>query len=250
MTQNKITQLQGTIVWLQAMHNACVEVLGGTPETTVCKKYGLDLGQFRRLVGLEKKGYTPRMKASELSSEAGARKLLKEILGQGYSDDIEIPDDFINNLYYLFNTKPALMKDERGWDIIYSHFLNNKSYREIGRVLNLSGTQVSQIAHKLIRKMSKPDIYKPLIYGLAYERAQKEFIKSVDPADLIENTDLSVRSKACLKRHGILTVQQLREYCDTAPNLEELIKKLTKIRNLGMASANEIVNKYYGGIVQ
>lgn len=79
--------------------------------------------------------------------------------------------------------------------------------------------------NELTRLMKKRPFRFPVYY-----RAGKE--------NDIEVLELSVRSYNCLRRVGILTVEQLIDYIDGTGDL-------LKIRNLGKNSATEIMEKLF-----
>lgn len=192
------------------------------------------------------------------------QNLIYAIFGEEAEDIIynaDIIPDFAGSVEYVLHTLY-----EREANILKDRYLSLMTYDELGKSYNITRERVRQIEARALRKLRHPSRAKYLRCGVSgileniradyFEKAaqlesklielcklnEKTANEIIDNAELrkkyapmrIEEADFSVRSYNCLKRAGI----------DTMPELARLTyNELTKIRNLGRRSVNEIIDK-------
>lgn len=146
--------------------------------------------------------------------------------------------------------------NEREAKVLKLRYYEGMTMEKIGRAFGVTRERIRQVEAKALRKLMHPTRRKKLEHGLlvteASERMAKEASERLieeltkerierDEGKLekwklspMEELGLSTRAWTCLKRHGCKTIGDV-----TKLNYMEL----TKIRNLGRKSSNEIVSK-------
>lgn len=189
-----------------------------------------------------------------------------------FDDDIAEADEIYNNAINIPDFKGTIeyvlftLSDRERAAMKY-RFEELKTFDEIAKILGVCRERARQINNKALRKLRHPSRANYIRYGINgfienlksnYERAldiinkdlataktelsnikkESEQVKEI-PAIYLEDMDFSVRTYNCLKRAGINTL---------ADCLTLTYDDLTKIRNLGRRSAEEVIAKlhYYG----
>jgi len=165
----------------------------------------------------------------------------------------------------LANALQMLSQRER--DCIICYYQNNETYDEIAKKFHVTRERIRQIIAKAVRKMRHSSRSALILYGYngcqrkkeieLFEKEYEEYIKrktqlinskDVDVNEInlylesIDELELSVRSRNCLIRKGIHTIDDLLCYLDSRPGKSHL-EQLQNIRNLGRKSINEIALK-------
>ena len=158
---------------------------------------------------------------------------------------------------------PALKKalselTEREQKVLELRFVHGMTYEQCGYRFNVTRERIRQVEHKALRKLRNPRFAKHYLldtldkaFEIDSERARLErenvvlreklekyesIPKSkVEPKKInIDEMELSVRSYNCLKRAGFNFVDDLDG---------KTVSDLKKVRNLGMKSLREVVEK-------
>ena len=154
----------------------------------------------------------------------------------------EIPSDWQITLVSLL----ASLGSERRGKALLLYYEEQKTMREIGRLLGISMERARQHITASIRRLQKPSSRKIMEYGLeraTYLRENKldywsDAVSTPTGIDMenildlpISALEISARPYGCLRRHGIQTIAQLM-----ACSKEELLQ----LRNFGSGSMDEI----------
>lgn len=162
----------------------------------------------------------------------------------------KLPKDFIASIIYLI-----YQLDERECHILLRKYQGGLTNVELGEELHISRTRVMQIHHKALCKLKHEKRHKIIIKGI--NKYLDDFINQevetrlmdIKENDLLNldinskeflNTNidkllLSTRAYNCLYRLDIKTIQDILDH-------EEDIAGV-KIRNMGLATSNEIIHK-------
>ena len=132
--------------------------------------------------------------------------------------------DFDKSLEYVLSN----LSDKERLTLEY-RYKKRMSYREIGDVFNITHERVRQYKVRAFKKLRKSHLTKYLRYGMLGVERMKN-----NKSTMIEELKLSTRAYSILKRHGIITLEQLLtlKYSD-----------ILEMRNMGRKSTEEIVEK-------
>lgn len=189
-----------------------------------------------------------------------------------FDDDTAEADEMYNNVINISDFKGTIeyvlfTLSDRERAVTKYRFEELKTFDDIAKILGVCRERARQINNKALRKLRHPSRANYIRYGINgfienlksnYERAldiinedlataktelsnikkELEQVKEI-PAIYLEDMDFSVRTYNCLKRARINTL---------ADCLTLTYDDLTKIRNLGRRSAEEVIAKlhYYG----
>lgn len=187
----------------------------------------------------------------------------------GIFDDIVEADETYNNAVNICDFKGTMeyvlstLIDRERMVLMY-RFKELKTFDEIAEILDVCRERARQINNNALRKLRHPSRANYIRYGInAYiENLKADYERTLDiinknlaianielnaikkeseplkeiPTIYLEDMDLSVRPYNCLKRAGINTL---------ADCLTLTYDKLTKIRNLGRHSTEEIIAKLH-----
>lgn len=159
------------------------------------------------------------------------KKLIQDILA---TDEFEeFPRE---NLYLVI--KELSDKEERIIRLKYGlDDTHPKSLREIGEMFGVSAERIRQTISKCIKKLRHPTRRKMLFGENPFTSVETE-LSSITYKTKIEDCELSIRSKTCLIRHGVVTVDDL---------LKLSTYDMFKIKNMGKKSTGEILS-YLGNL--
>ena len=178
---------------------------------------------------------------------------------------VEEPPDLKASVEYLLLS----LFDERKQKILHMRFKEGKTLQYVGDEVGISKDRVRQIEDKMLSILRKPKNSKIILNGIAavmkdeineavrkaadsaylrgYCESQKQLVSSISRdltaknnsfgslfAMTIDNLGLTVRSYNCLHRAGIETIEDL---------MQQDAKSLSQIRNLGVKSYKEIIEK-------
>lgn len=161
----------------------------------------------------------------------------------------KIVADFDKNYAYVKEKFPLTENEDKA---MMGTYRDGKTLAEIGKEIGLTRERVRQIVQRAVRKLGSPVRRDVIIVGMdevekredavaAYRK--KTALMTGEPGDYcedIDEMDLSVRSTNCLKRAGIITINDLVSYISKNGGNYEC---LSKIRNLGKRCENEIISK-------
>ena len=172
--------------------------------------------------------------------------------------DYEKADELIYRVYVPALKEAVLQLTEREQKVLELRFVHGMTYEQCGYRFNVARERIRQVEQKALRKLRNPRFAKHYLldtldkaFEIDSERARLERENmmlreklekyenipkpKVEPKKIdIAYMELSVRSYNCLKRAGFNFVDDLDG---------KTVSDLKKVRNLGMKSLREVVEK-------
>ena len=143
---------------------------------------------------------------------------------------LEIKEETLERFIHILNND---LNDREEAAIIYRYGLDGNekhTLKETGEIFGVVCERIRQMISKAIKKLRHP-VRSRYIMGIeaSLPKARKEIVLTGDTE--IDNTNLSIRTKTCLIRAGITTIEQLFNMTD-----EDFIH----VKNLGKKCTKEI----------
>lgn len=270
--------LQQGLDRIESYRKVIERIQSGVSEAESCRIYGVNLSKFRRWC---RDNYTQENEVSESFILDNDFFSWQDALMYAVTGDKSIvaTSNFDGAWEYVKMTLRD--REAKVLELLYEESM---TLEEVANIFNVTTERIRQIEAKALRSLRHPKRAKILLYGLEYIDALEEFKKATDASrheefnslisenlvgkfnsvateleidddsvrDIViqesikkavfvnlklEDLDLSTRSYNCFRRAGIKDVQGILNFSDS--------KGLSKLRNFGRASFDELQNKLH-----
>lgn len=173
VSRDKLHKLKSSISYLRNVIFAVEEVMNGVPESYVCSKYNMSKSSFRKLIFNDKLGYKgvrPESIGHYVMSPA-------EIM---YCDIFNVKDEsYLDIPHDIEETVQEVMSnlDTRSQTILRLRYYDDKTFEEIGKELDISGSRVAIIHRNILNILADPCNAYILKYGREYRNKVEELRK-------------------------------------------------------------------------
>lgn len=171
MRKEKMQALDSVAECLKKALSAIQEIKDGTPETVVCKKYGISNSSFRYLLFNKNLGYRGvQPKSFEEILLSPEEKLYCDVFEIRELHGEDVPLDLVESVKFVCQ---RLGRRER--HILFYRYWRDYTLTETAKRFGISGDRVRQIQNKALRKLRHPYSANILRFGLKYwEQKQEE----------------------------------------------------------------------------